>query len=1262
MGILHSLRRIIIVTLLIVGPVSGVLKSQTPRQLVVDITWTNEESLNITDAMYPDELAGLPLVTIKVADPDVQSVTIAQKQTTVLPDSVNIPRVDYKLISLRKIVERGVTQSWIDIIPVYFDSTENRYFKIEQLILNFTKSQSKPIGNHLRTSETDNSVLASGSWIKIPVTESGIYKLDESYLKKAGISTASINPKYIKIHGYGGGMLPQQNDAARQLDLPETAIIVSGESDGRFDKSDYILFYGQSPHRIQLLPNGELDYQVNFYSDTAYYFLTVAEEPGLRMMEKPDMGNNHPVINDFDDFITHEKEEVNIINSGREWFGEKFDFTLTYDFSYAFTDLVAGTPVSVTSSVMGQTYAEASLDLLLNGKNLGVQRINPVVEGTYLAKGSLQKDTFTMNSSDIPAAGKFTLRLSYNRAGGNTSRAYLNYFTIQARRMLKPYENQTIFRSLRSLEHALSTFEITDASGVGDVFDITDPINPARQQFAITNSKATFGSLNSGLNEYIMVKDQDYLIPGKAQKIQPQNLHGLGSVDLLIISHPSFLSEANRLADFRKSHDGLSTEVVTVDEIYNEFSSGRQDVSAIRDFIRFIYRQGSGDHRLENVLLFGRGSFDYKNRIDGNYNFVPIYSSRNSLHPINSYSSDDYYGFLDDDEGEWNESYSGDHLMDVGLGRLPVKTLEEARTIVDKLISYSSGEEAMGEWRNELVFVADDGDGNLHQRDADKLTVLVDTSFTNFNVNKIYVDAFPQVKTTSGENAPLANEAIARHIEDGSLIVNFTGHGSTTRWTSETILNLTSISEYDNKNKYPLFVTATCEFGRHDNPMVISGAEYLLLRKNAGAIGLVTTSRPVFSSTNFILNRAFYNHALKKVNGSYLTLGEIFRKTKNESLNGSVNRNFSLLGDPSMTLAYAHDEIKLLAGDNYLVPGDTLKALGTVKMKGQVIDAEGKVNTSFEGTAVATVFDVPTVITTLGNEDPPMNFALRDNLLFKGEATVAHGEFEFEFIVPKDISYDFKKGKISIYAYDSLKSRDAAGSTIEFVIGGDSEDYLTDNTPPVMQLFINDTTFTPGTITGPDIIFLAHLNDESGIGISKSEEGKDLQLSIDGGEWINVSRYYKAAKDTYMDGWVTYPVKELSIGTHTATLGVRDVHNNYSEAEIEFVVVDGQSLTIDNLMNYPNPFSDQTILSFQHNHAGDDLAIGVYLYSSMGALVKQFNYIEENSPSRISYLVWDEADEQGSKLRSGIYILNLMVESLSDGSKNMSNHKLVIIK
>ncbi|MCK5705965.1 MAG: hypothetical protein KAI29_32670, partial [Cyclobacteriaceae bacterium] len=426
-------------------------------------------------------------------------------------------------------------------------------------------------------------------------------------------------------------------------------------------------------------------------------------------------------------------------------------------------------------------------------------------------------------------------------------------------------------------------------------------------------------------------------------------------------------------------------------------------------------------------------------------------------------------------------------------------------------------------------------------------------------------------------------------------------------------------------------------------------------------IGLVTTARPVFSSTNFILNKAFYKNVFRKQEGKYVSLGEIFRRTKNQSLNGSVNRNFSLLADPSMTLSYAKEEIKLIADEESYQPGDTLKALGTVKLKGQVLKADGQVNSGFNGNLIATVFDKPSEIETFGHEDPVMRFLVRDNILFKGEVSVKAGEFDIEFIVPKNITYDFEKGKVSMYALDESQALDAAGSDIEFLIGGESEDYEADNTPPQIKLFINDTSFVNGGITRPDILFVGKLSDESGISISNSDSGQELTVILDEEEEIAINGYYMSAIDTYKEGWVTYPFKDLSIGIHKIRLQAWDVHNNSNEAEIEFLVVEDANLAIEKLMNFPNPFSDYTRFSFEHNRAGDDLEIIIDVYSIQGKLVKQFVCIRENSESRISDLVWDGKEKNGSNLLGGVYIFRLFIRSLNDGSKKQANQKLVII-
>lgn len=1226
------------------------------------VPWENSTLLLVDGAVYPEEYNGLPKISFPLSTRQIEDFEILEIVKSEYNDSLPMI-IPTPHIVLRKLKERGNEISFLDIIPVYHDATTEKSYQIHHIkILIKASAPSVASKPGSRTgSGNGNSVLATGDWYKIPVIRTGVYKLDFQYLRNAGLNMTGFNPKNLKLYGNGGGLLPQSNSMDRPYDLTENAIYVYGEEDGVFNSGDYILFYGEDADHYKLLEDGTLEYEKNYCSDTSYYFLTVAQSPGLRMASLEDLGSNHPKITGFDDYLVYEKEEHNIINSGRMWFGERFDFTTTYDLSFDFTGLVPGTEFSVRSSVMGQTYAEASMNLFVNIKPLGQQPIYAIAEGTYLVKGSLQTETFTINSTEIPDTDKLTIRLTFNKAGSGASRAYLDNLTLRGKRALRTYGNQTRFRSLESTQHAISTYVVEGASSAFQVWDVTDPLKPTRQKVAYSGSSLSFGALSTGLREYIVFNDAGLLIPEKARKIQNQNLHATGTVDLLIISHPAFLALAQRLAELRTSQDGLSVAVVTTEQVYNEFSSGKQDVTAIRDFIKYIYDQEANGHKLQNALLFGKGSFDYKDRIDQNTNFVPVYSSRNSLHPINSYSSDDYYGFMDEDEGEWPESSNGDYLMDVGIGRLPVKTIEEARIVVDKLINYSTAKETAGHWRNEVFFIADDGDGNLHQRDADRLATLLDTTYRQFNVNKIYVDAFPQIITSIGESAPEVNAEIDRAIHKGGLIFNFTGHGSATRWTSETILNISSASAFKNKNRLPLFVTATCEFGRHDNPRAISGAEYLLLNPAGGAIGLLTTSRPVYSSTNFILNRAFYNNVFEKIEGQYQSIGEVFRMTKNQSLNGSVNRNFSLLADPSMTLASAKDEIRIIADENAYQPGDTLKALDKVRLRGEILKTGETINTAFNGRLMATVFDKPSKIETLGHEDPKMTFEVRDNILFRGEVGVEDGAFEFEFVVPKNIIYEFDKGKISTYAYDESTNIDAAGANIDFVVGGESDNFVPDNKPPQIFLFINDSSFVEGGITAPDINLVAKLMDESGISTSFSPEGKNLTAILDDSLEVNVNNYYAAATDTYKTGWVTYPFKELSMGTHKIRLQAWDVHNNFNEAEITFVVVEGREIRIEKLMNYPNPFRDYTTFTFEHNRAGDDLDIMIEVYSTTGMLVKKINYQVENSPARIADIVWDSRQQNGGILPGGVYIFRLGVRSLSDGSKNLANRKFVII-
>ncbi|NJN27139.1 MAG: type IX secretion system sortase PorU [Cyclobacteriaceae bacterium] len=1241
---------------------------QTGR-LDIPIHWTLDAGGTYTfeEAVYRPTNPGLPVFSIAL-----------QHGAATLPEIVHLVKKEISpaqseriaaqfpakgsLLQLKKMTDRGHEVAVLDILPFVYDSLANRYALVQHLVLDFAKSNQKSGKAHLRTSqEAAHSVLAQGEWFKIPVTENGIYKIDYNYLRNSGLNMEGINPRKIKLFGNGGGMLPQKNSDPRPDDLIENAIWVSGEADGKFDKNDFLLFYGQSPHHLKMNEDGEPDYRHNFYSDTTYYFITLGANDGARISTQENLGLDQPAISTFDDFLVYEKNEYNVNDSGRDWYGQRFASTNTYDFKFDFDGLVPNTMLKVTSKVLGQTYEATELELYVNGKSIGKQNINAIVEGAYLAVGSTQKDEFAINTSEVPASDKFTIRMTFRPVGTGKSEAKLDYLLVSAKRKLKLYGSQTIFRSIETLQHAMATYTIEGAGSQVQVWDISDPLKPRQQKISIVGENVAFGAFSNQLHEFIAFSDQNYMLPYPAQKIPNQDLHGLGAADLLIISHLSFISEAERLAALRRNHDGLDVEVVTVGQIYNEFSSGKQDVSAIRDFIKYVYDQGEGNDRLQNVLLFGKGTFDYKDRIDRNTNYVPIYTSRNSVHPINSYSSDDFYGFLDEDEGEWEESYLGDHLMDIGIGRLPVKTPDEASVVVDKLVRYATSPDAFGSWRNELFFIADDGDGNLHQRDADKLATLVDTAYTQFNVNKMYLDAYPQVLASLEKVSPELNADIDRNVEKGGLIFNFTGHGSTTRWTHETILNISSVLGFKNYERLPLFVTATCEFGRHDTPKLVSGAEYLLLNPDGGAIGLLTTARPVFSSTNYILNKAFYQNVFQKENGRYRTLGEVFRRTKNQSLNGSVNRNFSLLADPSMVLACAPDEVVLVAGEDVHQPGDTLHIPAKVKIKGRVLDSNGVLNGGFNGSAYATVYDRAREVTTLGDEDAPMRYMARDNLIFKGEASVADGEFSLEFIVPNNLEFHFDKAKINIYAVDASQHIDAAGSNIEYVIGGPGDELSNDTEPPKIELFINDDSFLPGGITGKDVTLMARLSDESGIRISNAMEGEELSATLDGAHQVILNAFYTSEKDTYQQGWVTYLFKDLSIGEHNIRLNAWDIHGNGSEAEIVFNVTKNRELTIDKLAGFPNPFRDFTRVGFEHNRAGDDLEISIEIYSLQGKLVHKFTTMRPHSASRINDLEWDGSSDSGGKLTSGLYFLRLFVRSLNDGSKNQANQKLVII-
>ena len=1111
-----------------------------------------------------------------------------------------------------------------------------------------------------------NSVLNEGQWYKIGITGQGIYRIDYSFLQEAGIAVNSIDPRHISIYGNGGGMLPQPNEAPRPTDLQENAIFVQGEADGSFDPQDFILFYGQSPDQLVLQAEGTPVYQKHLYSDTTYYFLTIADAPARRISDQESMAGNYPLITAYDQLVAHEQDLEKVIISGREWYGERFASGQRQDFTFALTDIKENSDIEITVDVLNRAQGEAAFNVGINGKQLGDIPLEAVAEGTYTRKGKEGQQQFVASSNTVAGDQNLTVNLQFNGAGIG----HLNWLLIKLLRQLSMDQPQTVFRSLSSLANSFSTFVLKNASQEVTIWDITNPLQPKNQAFVLENGSAKFSIDTHELREFVAFQHSDFLQPVFVQAVSNQNLHAASVPDLLIITPLSLQTEAERLAAFRGQHDGLEGLVVTTAQIFNEFSSGAQDVTAIRDFVKYLYDQNP--EKLKYLLLFGKGTYDYKNTIENNPNLVPTYESRNSLDPIYSFSSDDYFGLLEEEEGSWEENLGGESTLDIGVGRLPVKNLQEARAVVNKLIRYASAPESLGKWRSAIYFVADDGDGDRHQKDADFLARFVDTAHTTFNVHKIYMDAFPQQSQASGEISPQMNKTLDEAVEKGALIINYTGHGGELGWAEERILDLEMINQWKNKYQLPFFVTATCEFGRHDDPRRVSGAEHLVLNENSGAIGLVTTTRPVFSSTNFKLNIAFYQKVFTKENGKYPTLGEIFKYTKNNSTADRVNRNFSLLGDPSMRLAYPENTIVIDTVEDLSsgINTDTLKALSKIKLLGHVVDqGNGNIASNFDGTVEVVVFDKPVVVKTLGNEGTTMQFEQRNSVIHRGQASVKAGQFTLTFVVPKNITYQKDFGKLSLYAWQSTKPaplQDAGGAATSLIIGGSNKNVTPDNIPPVIELFMDDESFVSGGITGTDTRILAKFSDENGINVSQNGLGHNIvamlkNITSEEVQEIILNDFYTTDLDTFTSGKAVYPLSNLEEGKYTLEVKAWDTHNNAGMNRIEFTVVSETTLQISEFINYPNPIAEQTTFRIAHNRAGDDLQVNISIFNIQGEMIQTLNADFMNSDARLDGMVWYGTNTSGHRLRPGIYIAKVLVKSLQDGAKNEKYQKLIIV-
>ncbi len=1105
------------------------------------------------------------------------------------------------------------------------------------------------------------SVLKTGEWYNLSVTESGIYKIDYEDLVSMGIEPSSIDPRKIGIYFNGNGIVPEDNGIDRHDDLFENDIFVSGQNDGVFNTEDYVLFYGTSATKWKYnVFSSRFEHEINPYSDTSYYFICMNQtSAGKRISTKAQSGlEPNKYFNQFLDYQYHENDSINLMLSGRQWYGEEFSVSdANKQFNFVFPDLVKERKAYLRFELVARSIAE---DVYCIVKANGETLYDSIKFARLSADSQIHGREINKNAEFTSETDNITISIPFIAQDGS-SRAWLNYLRINAWRGLVYHDEPFFFRNPESVGNsAVSTFSIAGASANLKLWDITNPLKPVEQQFDMLSDSLKFTVETDTLHEFLLLDNQDFKTVSAFQKIPNQNLHLINQCDMLIIADLQFIQEANEIKNIHWDEDGLECIVVDIDQIYNEFGCGTPDVTALRDFIRMVYNKS--EKNLKYVLLFGDASYDYRDRVSGNTNFVPTYQSTSSLIDTRSFLSDDYFGLMDVAEGE---DMVGS--LDLGIGRLPVSNREEARIVVDKIKKYiASGEDNVGEWRNNITFVADDGNGNLHLDQAETLSKQIDTARFEMNVGKIYTDAYKRVSVTGGYRFPDANKALHEDIEEGSLIINYTGHGGITGLTDEKLFTIADISSLTNAERMPFFITATCEFSRFDNPKFVSAGERLLMQPNGGAIAMMTTTRVAFSHSNFALNRKLYYAIFDRADVEFKRLGDIIRLAKTPA-NENIN-NFTLLGDPALRLNYPSKKI-MTTKFNGQVPvsgADTVHAMSGIALEGKIVDFEGVEVSDFNGYLDIKMFDKKTTYRTLANDQSSsnaVNFNYFNKLLYKGRVSVVNGKFKSDFLLPKDISFNYGNAKISYYAYDTTTYDDATGAYSNLMVGGTDESVAVDENGPEITLFLNNGDFVSGDTILPDPMMFARITDPQGVNYLGTSIGRDIILTVNNqtADEVKLNSYFKPDIDNFSSGSLMYDLSGLSLGSYTLEIKAWDLHNNSSVKTVEFVIALYDDLSVSQVFNYPNPFKDETSFTFHHNQPDGLFDIEIEVFTIAGDWITTLTTKVETVASKSLPVFWNGLDHNGKQIKPGTYVYRMLITD-EDGRHSEINQRFVKIR
>lgn len=1099
-----------------------------------------------------------------------------------------------------------------------------------------------------------NSVLSEGRWVKIKVSDTGIYKLSAADLKKMGFTDISK----VSVFGYGGYMLNEDFAANDYIDdLPE---VPTWKGDG-----DFILFYAKGTIRWKYT-EGLFVHERNPYATAGYYFLHETESP-LRMQTKPNNPNEAARrVSTYDDYILHEKELVSVYNSGRELFGESFAVRRSLDTTYHVPGITADEGKISFRFIAKALNTDGEVKLSINDQ-LFASRSFPVVREEYTA--AIER---TILGQSWVGEKSENIKMNITYTGASThENVHLDYLRLQMKRVLRPYKPVTLFRDTNSVI-TNSRFVIQDAKADMLVFDVTETDLAQVVETSFSGSELSFFAKGQGLREYALVQPNGAIpSPQLVGEIENQNLHALPQADMIIIAPKAFTLEANRLADAHRERDKLKVHVVDPQAIYNEFSSGTPDATAYRRFMKMFYdRSTSEADAPKYLLLFGDGSHDNRQltapwRSVDMTNFLLTFQSQNSLEAGSlggTYVTDDYFGFLEDNEGADITAAT----MDIGIGRFPVRTPAQAKNAVDKVISYMDNKE-FGVWKNTVTILGDDGPpyNNLLMRQANDLADLITKEHPEIIAKKLLFDAHKKDNSNGGfATYPTIRSGLMQQLKEGTLLVNYTGHGSKDAWSDEKILIQADINQFTYPC-LPVWITATCDFTPFD-ALLTSAGEDVFLNARSGGIALFTTMRVAYAQSNFKMNELLLEYLFMQNDGVYPTLGEAMMLTKRQLGIFHQKLNFILIGDPALRLNYPTGGIRLTEINGKPVSDEpvTFSALQKVTIKGNIVDQNGNIDTDFNGEINPSVFDSQVQITTLDNNKSGSKLTFTDypNKIFVGNEAVKNGEFEFTFTVPIDISYNGQAGKMSLYAFSPSNGKEAKGSFLNYRVMGTSGEVEDNEGPEIRALYLNDSTFVDGGQVNSTPLLAVRVWDETGLNITGSSIGHDITLVIDGqsSKTYNLNAYYKTISDSDGEGMIHFPIPELTPGVHTAELKVWDILNNATTVNFSFEVVPGLKPKLYEITASPSPARETVTFYLYHNRPESTVKMNIMVYDMMGRLHWKGEQQGVSGFGTPLTMEWNLQNGNGSRLRPGIYIYRAAISTV-DSKEATEAKKLIIL-